>query len=348
MKISVRRKKLSNGNFSLYLDYYFQGERHYEFLELRLINQKETDRETLQMAENIKAQRVLEWQRRQFGFKPPARQKGNFVNYFEDIVNEKPKDRSSWYCTLRKIKLFTNENTMFIEIDEEWLRRFQRFLLSEVSPITAWHYYSNVKYVLSRAVREKIIFENPAINVPGIKKPESKREYLTIEEINLLVNTHCTNKDIKESFLFCCFTGLRYSDVKALRWENIRSNVIEYKQKKTSTVEYLPLSKSAKNILDIKKNENGVNSDEFIFNLPSKPQVHTHIKKWVKKSKINKTISFHTSRHTFATLSLTSGIDLYTVSKLLGHKNINTTQVYAKIIDEKKKEAVDKLPVIEV
>jgi len=330
------------------LDYYYRGERQYEFLELRLISDRDADRETLRIAENIRAKRLIEWQRKQHGFKPLTKLRENFVAYFEKIVNEKPEDRNSWLCTLKKVKTFTGGHLSFLEIDEEWLRKFQKFLLSEVSQITAWLYSANLKYVLNRAMREKILPENPANNISGIKKPETKREYLTIEEVKLLISKKCKNNEVKEAFLFCCFTGFRYSDVKALRWEDIKADVIEYKQKKINAIEYLPISKSAQNILDKRRDELDIESEELIFKIPHKEQVHHNIKNWVKEAKINKRVSFNTSRHTFATLSLTSGVDLYTVSKLLGHKNISTTQVYAKIIDEKKKEAIDKLPVIDL
>jgi len=221
----------------------------------------------------------------------------NFVSYFETIVNEKPADRSSWQCTLKKVKTFTGGHLSFLEIDEEWLRKFQKFLLSEVSQITAWHYYSNVKHVINRAIREKILSEDPSKNIPSIKKPETKREYLTIGEVKQLIRKKCKNNEVKEAFLFCCFTGLRYSDVKALKWENIKDGIIEYKQKKTNTPEYLPISRSAQNILEKRRGETDIESEELIFKIPHKVQVHHNIKNWVKETKIKKNVSFHTVRY---------------------------------------------------
>jgi integrase len=156
-----------------------------------------------------------------------------------------------------------------------------------------------------------------------------------------LDNTHLGNNEVKDAFIFSCFTGLRYSDILNLKWQNIINNKIEFRQQKTGGVEYLPLSQTAKKILETKL---PYRKDEFVFHLPQKPVIWEHIKNWVKKAEINKRVSFHTARHTFATLSLTMGTDLYTVSKLLGHKSISTTQVYAKIVDAKKVEAINKLP----
>ena len=98
----------------------------------------------------------------------------------------------------------------------------------------------------------------------------------------------------------------------------------------------VPLSGEALKVLEEKKNP-----DEPIFKLPtSDATINYHIKKWVKNGHIDKAISFHCSRHTFATMMLTLGADLYTTSKLLGHANVTTTQIYSKIIDKKKTEAV--------
>jgi site-specific recombinase XerD len=209
--------------------------------------------------------------------------------------------------------------------------------------MTAYHYYSNLKFALNKAVKEKYINSNPCNLVDNLKKPETKREFLILEEIKKLVDTQCSNQEVKDAFLFSCFTGLRYSDVKNLSWKNIKDGKIEFTQQKTKSIEYLPISRTASTILD-RKIESKIDDSERIFKMPEKRTAWDHIKKWVKDAGIDKNVSFHTARHSFATLALTQGIDLYTVSKLLGHKDISTTQVYAKIIDSKKQEAIEKLP----
>jgi integrase len=344
MSVKLRKRKRTGDKYSLFLDVYSNGKRKFEYLNLFLVGNKSLDRTTLELAENQRAKRQIELQYDSFDFVAPSKKKENFVDYFQKLVDERPKDRSSWTCTLKKIKEFTNGYVRFIDIDDEWLEGFKRYLLnSKIEQITAYHYYSNFKYSLNRAVKEKILASNPCGLVDNIKKPETKREYLTLEEIKKLIDTPLGNKDVKDAFLFSCFTGLRYSDVLNLKWDYIRDNRIEYTQKKTKSIEYLPLSKTALNILHTRRPES-VNLADPIFVLPSKPVTWWHIKNWVEDAKIIKRVSFHTARHSFATLSLTQGIDLYTVSKLLGHKDISTTQIYAKIIDQKKQEAIDKLP----
>lgn len=341
MSVALRKRKRGKNRYSLYLDIYHQGQRKYEHLNLFLEDNPIKNKATLKLAENVRAKRQLELEHSSYGFVSETRRKDDFVAYFKKLVDERPPNRTSWQCTLVKLKDYTGGKVEFQKITPEWLNGFKKKLLNEVSQNTAWHYYSNIKYSLNRAVKEMIIQSNPCTFVNNIKKPEVKREYLTFEEIKKLNQTHLGNKDVKAAFIFSCFTGLRYSDITNLKWSNIKNDKIEFRQQKTGGVEYLPLSQTAKKILDEKSQSK---KDEFIFHLPKKPVVSVHIKNWCKKAEINKKISFHTARHTFATLSLTMGTDLYTVSKLLGHKNISTTQIYAKIVDEKKVEAINKLP----
>ena len=178
---------------------------------------------------------------------------------------------------------------------------------------------------------------------------ETYRSFLTIDEIRKLAAAPCRNPDVKRAFLFSCYTGLRFSDVKALTWANVRDDSIDFRQQKTQGMEYLPLPVAARKILYVKKGAQVLPvQTNRIFSLPDKTTTGEHLKKWCKEAGMTKRITFHTSRHTFATLALSQGADLYTVSKLLGHKDISTTQIYAKIVDQKKKDAVALLPDIEV
>jgi integrase len=179
----------------------------------------------------------------------------------------------------------------------------------------------------------------------SIKRNESTRVFLIIDEIQLLEKTYC-REDVKNAFLFCCFAGLRYSDVSVLKWEQIRKegklSYLYYKQIKTGNIERIPLAKQALTYLSTKR---GADND-LVFPLPSKRTVNYSLNAWSKRANLGKHISFHTSRHTFATLALTYGIDIKTVSSLLGHREVKTTEIYAKIIDKKKEAAVAMLPEI--
>jgi integrase len=201
-------------------------------------------------------------------------------------------------------------------------------------------------------VRQGLLPGNPASAI-SIKKKESLPVFLTLEEVQQLARTECPNATVKAAFLFSCFSGLRYSDVSRLKWENAKSDHIQFSQAKTGGEELLPLSKQASDILAKQKNRERSDrvtrevEEGLIFALPRQSTVDKELKRWAKLAGIKKTVSFHKARHTFATLSLTSDIDIYTVSKLLGHKNLQTTQVYARVVDERKKNAVSKLPVLD-
>jgi integrase len=176
------------------------------------------------------------------------------------------------------------------------------------------------------------------------KNTPNERVYLTADELRKLIATKCKREDVRNAFLFCCMCGLRWSDVSTLKWEDIHADGDEWKIEKrmikTSELLYLPLSKEAKNYLPSKELKE---SSELVFTLPTLWATERIITDWVKEAKITKHVTFHCARHTFATMMLTQGADLYTTSKLLGHTSVKTTEIYAKIVDQKKVEAVNLL-----
>lgn len=175
-----------------------------------------------------------------------------------------------------------------------------------------------------------------------------EREYLTIEELRRLMNEPCSNEQVKKAFIFSCFAGLRLSDVRTLTWRNVlkssdgKTVYVHVFMQKTQKSNNVPLSNEALACL-IKKE----NLDEPIFVLPaSDATINYHLKRWVKAAGIDKTISFHVARHTFATMTLTAGGDLYTTSRLLGHTNIHSTEIYADVVMERRTQAVNLLNAI--
>lgn len=240
------------------------------------------------------------------------------------------------------------------EIDKEWCLGFIDWLQhtyktrwgNPLSPKSAANYVGYFSTALNAAVRAEVIPENPIMTLAPterIKVPESKREYLTIDEIKALIDTECPREDVKRAYLFSCYCGLRLSDIYALRWKDIFLDGEQYRvstvMQKTTTPIYLPLSRHAVRWLPERDGE----GDELkIFaGLPAEPNINKVLAKWAVAAGITQKITYHTSRHSFATMMLTLGADLYTTSKLLGHSNVKTTQIYAKIVDSKKVEAVN-------
>ena len=168
--------------------------------------------------------------------------------------------------------------------------------------------------------------------------------YLTIDEVKKLAETECDYPKIKNAFLFSCLTGLRRSDIIKLTWGEVYQQGeytrIIFKQKKTGGQEYLDISEQAAALMGERKSP-----EVNVFPDVLSPSCTNHaLQVWVARAGINKDITFHCGRHTFATMMLDLGTDIYTTSKLLGHKNIGTTQIYAKVLDKNKQAAVARIP----
>jgi integrase len=200
-------------------------------------------------------------------------------------------------------------------------------------------YLTIFKTVLHTAYKEEILPTDLTLKIEAIKGEETQRVYLTEKELQQLANTPCRNDDTRRAALFSALTGLRYSDILKLTWGEIDSTEmrIEFRQKKTKSVVYLPISQYALTLCGERKNDN----IPVFSKLPDSKLVSTTIAAWVKSAGINKHITFHCFRHTFATLQLSKGTDIYTVSKMLGHNDVKTTQIYAQVIDEKKQVAAN-------
>jgi integrase len=201
---------------------------------------------------------------------------------------------------------------------------------------------ATLRYIINQAHREGLLPSNPIANIKGVGYEETNRTYLTIDEVRKLVGTPCPNDVTRRAFLFGCMTGLRNCDIRSLTWADVYDQDgytrIIYRQHKTKGQEYLDISAQASSLMGDRGSDT-----EPVFPLMSWHAVRQHLKAWVKRAKISKHVTFHTSRHTFAVMML-QVTDIYTVSKLLGHRELSTTQVYAKVLDKAKREAVDNMP----
>ena len=207
---------------------------------------------------------------------------------------------------------------------------------------------STLVRMLNVAVKEGVMDKNPFYALgrhERIAKQQPERVYLTIEELLALIEAPTTNETTKQAFLFCCFTGLRYSDVSVLTWRNIKQVndglvVSIQSMQKTGKQVTIPLNQSALKWLP---DRNGWKPGLKVFDMTCLSTCDKCLKKMAAAAGIKKNVSFHTARHSMATLSLAAGGDLYTVGKLLGHTNINSTQVYADVVMETKIEAVNRI-----
>lgn len=359
--VRVRTKKLANGSESYYLDIYVDGKRSYEFLKMYHLPEvnaavKEQNRATRAAVEAIKSQRIIDITNSKAGIKTKsAWAKLTLADWLEKFYALQERKGIKKVEKLRSIIKIVNEysrNTKMGDIDKKWALGFIDLIQHTykgrngfVAQGTAVSYISTLSIALNAAVRAEWLGENPFMLLSPaerVKKPESKRQFLTIEEMKTLIDTDCRSEIVKQAYLFSCYSALRLSDIENLRWKDIVCNDGKYMiatvQQKTSTPIYTPLSKNAIKWLPERKTDD---DNALVFaELPSRTMINKVLRQWVEKAGIDKVITYHTSRHTFGTMMMTVGADLYTTCKLMGHADVRTTQIYAKIVDSKKIEAV--------
>ncbi|NIK91165.1 tyrosine-type recombinase/integrase [Mangrovimonas sp. CR14] len=351
MAVNLRKKyigdsKLSARNrpYKFQLDYLVNGKRIRETIkevEFKPSDTKEERKEKERIVNRIKAKLEIELGNSKNGLVSRQLQKANFIEYFKKLGDSKTDNtKTTWDNTYKHLISFQGRKIKFEDVSPNWLQKFIEHLNDEVSNNSTFTYFNKVNAALNKAVKEKIILENPAIHIDRPKKEENEMVYLTEKEIQEIINTDFFDKDVKNAFLFGCYTGLRFSDISNLKWKNITEEGIQLKQTKTKSTVYIPLNENSRNILESQKKDS-----EFVFNLSNyNSSSNRTLKKLIDVTSIDKDVSFHTARHTFATLLITHGVNIYTVSKLLGHKDINSTLVYAKVVNEEKEKAVNSIP----
>lgn len=360
--VRLRQKQLANGNVSLYLDIYLNGRRQYEFLKMYLIpersrDDREKNRETLRLAEAIKASRVVDIQNGRFGFGSQFRTDVKLMDYYDICAKRryKPdghKNYDNWVSARGYMVQFFKKGTTFAEISEKVCQDYHDFITKRaktahgdyLSVNSQHNYFCKFKVCIREAHRERIIPEDYCryISPPRGENPE--RSYLTEDEIRTLSKTDCVHRMLKRAFLFSCLTGLRWSDIQKMTWGEVQDfnggTRIVFKQKKTRQLEYLDINKQAASLMGDRTG----NHENVFPGLVYSTWELQKLSEWVASAGINKHISFHSGRHTFAVMMLNLGTDIYTVQKLLGHRDLKTTQIYAKLLDKAKQEAISRIP----
>lgn len=369
--IKLRSKQLLNGCLSLYLDIYMNKRRMYEFLKLYIIPEsnradKQRNVETLKLANAIKAQKIVELQNSKFGFNY-NKNKANMLltEYIAELADRDPtkKAKKTLMNTLIfHLQRYDTNGTSLKLIDKEYVIGFIEYLKTttqkhckkekKINVNTQVCYFKELNYCLNYAVVEDILSINPINKIKNEDKPKRKkteRDYLSIDEIKALSKTYFYNDILKRAFLFSCFCGLRHCDIVALTWANLRKDKtgrtqLHILQKKTQECISLPLCNEA--LKQLPDKGGSLDSDKVFKGLISLGRTNEVLSRWAMDAGIQKHITFHVARHSHATMMITLGADLYTVSKLLGHTNIQTTQIYAKIVDESKNKAIALIPEI--
>lgn len=320
--------------------------------------QRDYNKKTLELAERIQAQAIVDLANNRYHFEDEAKQQQSFIDFMQQIIEEKRKtdgksNVSTWESVLIHLQRFAGGHQLsFANFDTTLLQDFRIYLTTtavtksgkKLSSNTASTYFNKVRAALNQAFHEGIIRRNPVNEVKTIKPEQNKRQYLLEDELRAAYQADCRYDVLKRAFLFGCTTGLRWSDIQKLKWQDVflsdGVNRITFNHKKNRKLQYLDLPKDAIKLMG----EPEAPETRVFKGLKYSTYTNVAILQWMLRAGITKHITFHCARHTFAVRLLTNGADIYTVSKLLGHSELKTTQIYADIIESKRKEAMESLP----
>jgi len=378
-KVTLREKPISKGRKSLYLDFYPPIPHHKtgeptrrEFLGLYIYDKpktpfdKEHNLETRKIGSSIRQKRenqlnkpeiYSQYEKEQLKIKELGEQ--CFIEYFTKLTKKrKASNHDNWVSALKHLENFTTGSVKFKDLNVTFFEEFKEHLLTtqsmrsekmKLSQNSAASYFNKVKAALKQAFKDGVLPIDLNSKITPIKEEETVREFLTIEEVNKLVKMPFEIPVLKDAMLFSALTGLRFSDIQRMTWDELEfikdfGFFIKYRHKKTKNVEMLPIPEQAYQLTKGKSNPNEMPQNDLVF-LGLKYSSHNNdkIRNWLLRAGITKKITFHNFRHTYASLQLLGGTDIYTVSKMLGHRSLKTTQIYAKVVDKSKRQATGKI-----
>lgn len=358
MSVSLRNKLNRNKTISTYyLDIYHNNNRTYLFLKhLKHIEkpknalEREQNRANEQLAKKIRAKKEHELESNEYDITPLHKKHIDFLAFYQKYIDSyTKKDNRVVEASFKKFKEFMKasdiESLTTKQIDESLVHDFKSYLEDTLNGESPANYFKKFKMLLKHGLRKKIFTVNPAQDLFISSKNSIKKQVLSNNEIQLLASTPITNNEVKRAFLFSLFTGLRYCDILNLKWQDIdfKNGLLNIVQQKTNEQVTLELHQTALNILG-----NPAKPKDLIFTLPSHTACTKNLKNWCAKAGINKKITWHCARHSFATNLIFYGADVNTASKLLGHNSLRYTERYTHIVKSLKEKAINNLPIVEI
>lgn len=362
-KVTLRRKPISKGRCSLFLDIYppiphpQTGKlvrKHYLelFVYSKPVNpiERNHNTETTELAEYVRAKRQIDVQNFRYDFVSQTMMKGNFVEFFESLRDKRVgSSLANWNSAVAYFKIFAGAKVTYLQLNETFSEEYADFLKSEprlkdhgrsIGINTAVSYYAKYIYSLKQAFKKRLLSINLGEIIESISPKETHREFLFLDELKQLSVTPCESEVVRKASLFSVMTGLRFSDIHTLTWSELRGKEGDYRihfsVDKTRSAEYLPIPDQAYALL-------GSPGEGIVFKDLRYYDIDRILPQWIRDAGIKRHITFHCFRHTFATLQLFFGTDLVVVSKMLGHKDIKTTMIYVKIVDQLKRDASDRM-----
>jgi site-specific recombinase XerD len=345
--------------------------RRKENLNLYLIASPRTpfdrqhNKETLELAQKIRFERQQEFLENREGYRLKKDREINFLDYFQTYIdNYTKKDVRVLTLALNRFKDFlreTPEYNKYIksikpeQIDKDMITWFVEYLQSRSIGEGAKCIYQRFKKVIHYAINHGDMVKNPCEGISiAFDKNILRKEWLSAEEIKQLLLTHeeKQNQDVRRAFILSLYCGIRFCDVKDLTFANVdySNKLLKYEQNKTKghsakSGVVVPLNDALLGLIgepaDGQKNA-------LIFKLPSYTMCVKSVQRWVKRAGIEKHITWHCARHSFATNILNNGANIQTVAELLGHSGLKETAKYTRAIDELKQQAINSLPTFEV
>ncbi len=379
MKVSVnKRNPNSKGLQQLRLVYYYgvvEGEdgkkrakRDYEPLELYLYENPKTqaerqhNKEMLRQAEAARSARLVESHSNKFQLEDRVKLASSFYDYYDKLTASKESGSSSnysiWISAGKHLRSYHGRAELtFEEIDKKFLEGFRKYLLEEpltksqskLAKNTASSYFNKVRAALNEAFREGIIRDNPVQRVKSVKAENTQRTYLTLDEVRAMTKAECRYDVLKRAFLFSCTTGLRWSDIQKLTWKEIEEFQdghyrIIFKQAKLlnagNSLVYLDLPDSAVKLMGERQDK----AERVFKGLKYSSYTNVALLHWAMLAGVQKHVTFHVGRHTFAVAQLNRGVDIYSLSRLLGHSELRTTEIYADILESRRVTAMRGFP----
>lgn len=378
-------KTLSDGMESLYLQYYFgyrmvydenkdmevaKKDRKKEKLNLNLYIsprtplERQQNKDTLELAKKIRFEKAQELLESEEGYRLKKERQINFHDFYQAYIDNYTKK------DLRNIKLAYKRFVAFLESTPEYRRykmnlkpsqitkdmmlAFTEYLQANSKGEGGQTLWKRFKKVVNYGIEHDVFIKNPCKNITiKVDEEQLKKEVLSMEEIQMLLQTHCKqeNPEIRRAFIFCLYTGLRYCDVKDLTFGNVdySNKMLQFEQNKTrghskSSGVVIPLNSGLLSLIGKPDNQA---EDNLIFHLPSHTMCLKALRHWVSKAGIEKHITWHCARHSFAVNILNNGANIKTVASLLGHSGLKHTEKYTRAVDKLKEEAINSLPTLD-
>lgn len=372
------KKLVKNGTeYSLYLEYQMgynrdngTSVRKKESLSLYVMAfphtpiQRQQVKETINLARRIRFEREQEFLENREGYRLKKGKGINFLDYYQSYINDyTKKDIRMIQIAYNRFRDFLAEYHPLLQdfikpdaITHEMMVKFAEYLQTRSVGEGAKSILQRFKKVVRASIDEGIMAKDPCKGVRCVVDDQMlTKDVLSQEEIQLLINTHYQfeKENVRNAFIFCLYTGMRFCDVKDLRYASIdyANKLLRFEQDKTkghSARSWVTIPLNDGLIRLVGRPKEGETRESLIFNLPSYESCCKSVKRWVKRAGIEKHISWHCARHSFAVNILNNGANIKTVASLLGHSGLKHTEKYTRAVDKLKEDAINSLPELNI